>query len=261
MKFVHISDIHLVPEGTALYGAVPSDRFESCLRDIEDYHGDAAFCVISGDLAEFAEPEAYRYLKARLARFPVPTHLMIGNHDAREAFLATFPDHPVDGAGFVQHHLDNEIGVFLFLDTTRDGADAHDGQLCQARLDWLRARLEQAGDRPVYIFMHHPPFDIGIPYVDDIKLIEADGFAEALGTGRNVRHVFYGHVHRMTYVCWRGIPFTSLPSLNHQIALVADSVASEYCDEPPAYAVVTLAPDQMTVHFNTFLQRSPLHHT
>jgi hypothetical protein len=42
---------------------------------------------------------------------------------------------------------------------------------------------------------------------------------------------------------------------------VAASVEGEFCDEPPAYAVITLAPEQMTVHFNTFLQRNPLHQT
>jgi len=261
MKFIHISDIHLVPEGSVLNGGIPSDRFEACLQDIERHHKDAEFCVISGDLTEFAEPEAYAYLARRLARFPLPVFLMIGNHDTRETFLRAFPGHPVDEAGFIQYRHQTEAGVFLFLDTTRDGIDVHEGQLCALRLNWLRAQLEAAGDKPVYVFMHHPPFDLGIPYVDEIKLVEADAFAEVAGRALNLRHVFYGHVHRMTYVNWHGIPFTSLPSLNHQIPLVAASVEGEFCDEPPAYAVITLAPEQMTVHFNTFLQRNPLHQT
>ena len=97
--------------------------------------------------------------------------------------------------------------------------------------------------------------------VDKIRLIEADAFADMLKYGRDIRHVFYGHVHRMTYVNWRGTPFTSLPSLNHQIPLNAASVDGEFCDEPPAYGVVLIEDDQLTVHFNTFLQRNPLHQT
>jgi hypothetical protein len=97
--------------------------------------------------------------------------------------------------------------------------------------------------------------------VDNIRLIEAEAFAKALRYGRDIRHVFYGHVHRMTYVNWRGIPFTSLPSLNHQIPLNAASVDAEFCDEPPAYGVVQIENDQLTVHFNTFLHRNPLRQT
>ena len=85
--------------------------------------------------------------------------------------------------------------------------------------------------------------------------------AATIKYGQNIRHVFYGHVHRMTYVNWRGVPFTSLPSLNHQIPLNAGSVQGEFCDEPPAYGVVQIENDQLTVHFNTFLQRNSLHQT
>ena len=65
----------------------------------------------------------------------------------------------------------------------------------------------------------------------------------------------------MTSVNWRGIPFTSPPSLNHQIPMVPESVDGEFCDEPPAYCVVNVTTDQLVVHFNTFLQRNPLHQT
>ena len=61
----------------------------------------------------------------------------------------------------------------------------------------------------------------------------------------------------MTFVNWNGTAFTSLPSLNHQIPLNAVSVDGEYCDEPPAYGVVMIKDDQLTVHFNTFLTRNP----
>ena len=75
---------------------------------------------------------------------------------------------------------------------------------------------------------------------------------------QNIKHVFFGHVHRMTSVFWKGIQFTSVPSLNHQIPLVSQSINSEFCDEPPAYGVATIEGEQLTVHFNTFMQRNEL---
>lgn len=91
------------------------------------------------------------------------------------------------------------------------------------------------------------------------RLIEAEAFAETLRHGRNIRHLPYGHVHRMTCVNCRGIPFTSLPGPKHQTPLVGASVDGEFCDEPPACGVVRIADDQLTVHFNTFLHRTPPH--
>lgn len=261
MKFIHITDIHLVREGAPLYGNNPLERFDACLRDIEQWHRDAEFCVITGDLSDIAEKEAYELLKSRLAAFFLPCFLLIGNHDDRAVFQSVFPDHPTDPNGFIQYRHETAEGVFIFLDSTKDGHDVHEGQLCPARLDWLKAQLIDAGTKPVYVFLHHPPFDIGIPCVDEIRLIEADGFADALAHGRNLQHVFYGHIHRMTYVNWRGIPFTSLPSLNHQSPLVEASVDGDICDEPPAYGVVQIDQDQLTVHFNPYLQRTPMYYT
>ena len=63
MKFIHISDIHLVSGDGPLNGCVPSDRLNKCIQDITKWHGDAKFCVISGDLSEYAEKGAYQSLK------------------------------------------------------------------------------------------------------------------------------------------------------------------------------------------------------
>lgn len=261
LKFVHITDIHLRAEGEHLKGGIPSERFDACLDDIKKWHPDTSFAVISGDLSEFAEESSYQFLKSRLESLPFPCFLMIGNHDERATFLSVFDNHPQDQDGFIQHRHEADGNVFLFLDTTKSGANAHEGQLCEKRLAWFKSHLIDAGDKPTCVFMHHPPFDIGIQWIDGIKLGEAEGFSHALNHGRNIKHVFFGHVHRMTYVNWRKVPFTSLPSLNHQAALNPDSVDGRFCDEPPAYGVVLIERDQLTVHFNTFLQRNPLHQT
>jgi Icc protein len=258
MKLIHLTDLHLTSPGTELTGSDPSARLSDCLKDIEQWHSDASFCVISGDLADGANPAAYSWLKEQLAGFSIPTFLMTGNHDDRSVFLSVFDNHPCDENGFVQHSHKTEDGLFLFLDTTKDEANADEGQLCPQRLDWLRTQLINAGDTPVYLFMHHPPFDIGIAFVDDIKLVEHQELAAVMKQGRNVRHVFYGHVHRTTYVQWNGVSFTSLPSLNHQIPLIPESTGTTYSSEPPGYGVVLLNGDQMTVHFDAFLNRGAI---
>lgn len=255
MKFIHLTDIHLMAPGKLLCDSDPAANLDRVLQDIERWHNDAEFCVISGDLADEGDPEAYRWLQQRLQEFALPTFLMLGNHDVRENFLAVFADHPRDSAGFVQHSHDCDGTRFLFLDTLTGGPGIHDGELCPERMRWLESKLEQAADMPVILFLHHPPFDIGLPYVDDIKLRQPDAFYQTLQKAQNIRHIFYGHVHRMTYVNWRGYCFTSLPSTNHQIPLVPARVDSEYSVEPLAYGIVQISDDQVTVHFDAYLDR------
>ena len=79
MKFIHITDPHLMPAGTPLYGMDTRAILDACLDDIARFHGDADFCVITGDLTENGDSESYHWLKERLARFPLETRLLLGN--------------------------------------------------------------------------------------------------------------------------------------------------------------------------------------
>lgn len=257
MKLIHVTDPHLVSPGKPLWDLDAAARLDACLEDIAKWHGDADFCVVSGDLTDKGEPDAYNWLKDRLDRFPLKTFLMLGNHDERDAFRAALPNHAVDEAGFVQQSHQTDAGTFLFLDTKKAGR-VSEGELCATRRDWLERQLREAGTQPVYIFMHHPPCDIGVAYMDRIKLDDAETFGDLVTEAGNVKHIFFGHVHRPSYINWRGIPCTSLPGTNHQVPLVRESVGTAYSQEPPGYGIVTIGEDCIAVHFDACLNRSPV---
>ena len=252
MKFIHLTDLHLVPPGQTLWGLNPFERLEKCLHDMWTYHSDAAFCAISGDLAECGDMGTYSALKKRLESFPMVTHLMVGNHDLRENFLKAFGGG--DSSGFVQNHVTLGGSHFLFLDTLK-GAPSSAGLYDVPRRKWLLDKLAKASGSPVYIFMHHPPFNIHHDLMDLIPLEDGEGFGDLL-SAHKVRHIFFGHVHRTISGQWRGISYSALPGLNHQIPLVGGSVSTIYSDEPPMYAVVHLEGDQITVHSDPFLNRN-----
>jgi Icc protein len=256
MKLVHITDTHLVTPGHSLYQTDPYERLAQCIDDIVLNHADAAFCVLTGDLAHKGELAAYHGLAKQLARLRMPTYPLLGNHDFRAPFREALPDAPRDADGFVQAALRREEGDFLFLDTLDEGVNG--GKYCEKREAWLRARLDEAGERPVYLFMHHPPFSIHIPCVDRIALAQPERFA-ALVAGRNIRHLFYGHVHRPVCGSWHGIPVSTMRGLNHQVPFDLKTVSPvPKSHEPPAYAVVFIDPDQVTVHFHDYLDRTTL---
>ena len=119
MKFIHVTDLHLVPEGELLWGLSPVETLDACLADIARHHADAAFVAVTGDLAERGEVAAYQLLKDRLAGLALPAVLLLGNHDDRANFRSVFSDTPLDRGGFVQQARAAHGGVFLFLDRVR----------------------------------------------------------------------------------------------------------------------------------------------
>ncbi|MBL0372190.1 phosphodiesterase [Rhizobium sp. KVB221] len=255
MKFIHFTDLHLVAPGAKLWGLDPSANLRACLDDIAKHHPDAEFCAITGDLTERGDTEVYSFLSQTLAAFALPTHVILGNHDDRDNFKTANPDHPVDHAGFVQHAIEKDGRVFLFLDTLK-GPPSSAGLYDAPRREWLKSELEKAAGKPVYLFMHHPPFAIAHPLMDLIMLDDPEDFA-ALLKGHDVRHIFFGHGHRAVSGTWRGISFSALPSLNHQLPLVGGSVQTVYSVEPLAYSVVHITDDGIIIHNDAFLDRQP----
>lgn len=252
MKFIHITDTHLVPPGQLLYGLDPEARLKACIGDINRNHADATFAIVTGDLAHYGEVAAYHALRAVFAELRMPLHLLIGNHDSRDNFLAVFEESPRDENGFVQFTLDTPIGTFICLDSNEP--DVPYGILCERRLDWLRRRLDAAGDRPVYLFVHHPPFSVGIRRMDENALRQPERLAAVLDGRHNIKHLFYGHLHRPIAGSWRGIPTSTMRATNHQVALdlVVEGVVPG-SHEPPAYAVVLADAEQTVVHFHDYL--------
>ena len=260
MKLIQVSDLHFVPPGTRLFGLDPRARLAAAIADINQHHGDAELCLFTGDLADHGAPEAYQALRETLAALQLPYRLMIGNHDDRDHFQSAFPEAPRDEHGFVQSVVASGAGDIVLLDTHEPGQAS--GSFCAQRQAWLRARLAEAG-RPVTIFMHHPPLDIGIPSLDRIGLVDKQGFAEVVaGAGAGaagIRHIFFGHVHRPVSGSWHGIPYAALRSLVHQVPfdLVTESPVP-YDHAPPGYNVIFLNADDTVVHHHEFLDASRL---
>ena len=257
MKFIHLTDTHVVGGGRHLYGADPARRLALAVDSINTEHGDAAFVIVTGDMTHWGDAAAYEAFAAQVERLTMPVHLMVGNHDNTADFAARFPAAPRDENGFVQFALDTPHGRALCLDTTLPGTSA--GGLCADRLGWLSARLA-ASDGPILLFMHHPPFPVGIAAMDAIMMRDAEAFHDVIAPHKpRIRHLFFGHVHRAIFGNWRGISFSCMRGLNHQVALdlSPDRTAIEGDLASPAYGVVLLDDQMVTVHMHDFTDTSP----
>ena len=251
MKFIHLTDTHVIGDGL-LYGQDPAARLGAAVASINGEHGDAGFVVLTGDMTHWGDAAAYARFLREIEKLTMPVHLMVGNHDDTAAFGEAFPETPRDDNGFVQSSFETLFGRFLLLDTK--DPETHAGAYCLARQAWLDREMEQT-DGPIVLFMHHPPFKTGIASMDRIMLQDAETFYEVIAPHKaRIRHLFFGHVHRAIFGNWRGMSYSCMRGLNHQVALEingsADRIAGNFA--PPAYGVVTLSDDQVTVHLHDF---------
>ncbi|MBZ9994288.1 phosphodiesterase [Mesorhizobium sp. BH1-1-4] len=246
MRIIHVTDTHLVGPGNLLFTLDPTQRLEVVLRKIEAEFSDADLCVISGDLTDGGEPEAYRTLRDRLDNFPVPTRLLIGNHDNRENFRRAFPETPIDDNGFIQSFDDLEGTRLIYLDTPEPGAPQ--GRLCDKRLGWLKSTLEGAAGKSVVIFTHYPFLSIGLPTFRNILLSNPRDVMPLLHAHGGVRHIFCGHAHVAMAGQWEGIPFTISAGTCHHIVPDLASPDLRFIALTPQFDVATITTEMIHVH-------------
>lgn len=215
-----ISDMHIRAAGELVAGRIDTFSYlPMCVDRINALPQLPDLVVASGDLADSGSVEEYRRIQAELARLAMPYCVMPGNHDLRAPMREVFGASaalPVSEERHLQYALDLEETRLLCLDTLDEGKEG--GWLCIDRLDWLHDELA-ASSKPALIFLHHPPFDCGIPGMDAIKLGNPDALAEVLAEHDHVIGLASGHVHRSVFTQWAGLPACICPSPAHQIHL------------------------------------------
>ena len=90
MKIIQITDTHLMPVKANLYNLNPSINLEACVNSINKFHHDSDLCIITGDLTNNGDRQAYLDLRKILNKLNIPFYMLIGNHDHREIFYKIF---------------------------------------------------------------------------------------------------------------------------------------------------------------------------
>ncbi len=142
MKLIWLTDLHFVPAPQTLSNHDPRVRLQLAIDDINQYHQDATYCIITGDLTDDGQPETYQQLQAMLAQLTIPVLPLAGNHDERSALLAVFTPPTTPGSEFVQYSVDTFEGRLVCLDTIIPGKS--NGRICHQRFAWLKETLETA---------------------------------------------------------------------------------------------------------------------
>lgn len=244
---IHVSDPHFLAGGARLGGRYDvEENFARTLDAIRRVHPHPAAIVITGDLADLGEPDAYRRLRAAVE--PVAAELdtvviwVAGNHDERPALRAGLLDlapteEPVTGV------WDLDGLRLIALDTTVPGW--HHGDLDRGQLDWLARILEEPAPHGTLLAMHHPPLPSHLPLFDILELQHQDELAAVI-RGTDVRGILAGHLHYSAHGTFAGVPVSvsSATCYTMNVALPAPDVNG--MDAAQAFQLVHVHPDTIT---------------
>ncbi|MEU4444813.1 phosphodiesterase [Actinosynnema sp. NPDC050801] len=215
MLIAHLSDPHL---RTDVLAGEPAASLSRALGRVLAVDPRPDCVVITGDLTEFGQVDAYVQLRDLIGDFPVPLHLTTGNHDDPAALLEVFGGTPFLGGGVSAHYAVAHPGfTIVALDSWRPDGPA--GRLGDEQLSWLDDVLAQRPDVPTFVCLHHPPVAVGIPYLDGMRLEDGPALGDVLARHGNVARVLAGHVHRAISVPFAGTAVSVAPSTYRQTSL------------------------------------------
>jgi 3',5'-cyclic AMP phosphodiesterase CpdA len=257
LKIIHLSDPHFSSVKPNRFGLDTNYRLKMALNSVQKNHSDASFIAITGDLANSGKEKAYRELKKIINNFPIPIHLILGNHDNKKSFNNVFPLCKDDK--FVQYVKEYNNNVCIFLDTVIK--DEEFGTICEERINWIQKQLKKKERKNIYLFMHHFPLDSKLPWMEkNAYFKDKKKFWDLILQYPNIKHIFTGHLHRLINANYKGIGISVTRSTNFQVAYTPNS-NEDYLTtrEKPTYSVVTIEDGDILIHNHEFLDEDKVY--
>lgn len=244
---IHVSDPHFLAGGAALGGRYDVEatfaRTTDAIRAVDPA---PAAIVVTGDLADLGEPDAYRRLRNALEpvahELGAPIVWVAGNHDERPALRAGLldgapTDEPVTGV------WDLDGLRLIALDTSVPGW--HHGDLDEEQLAWLRDLLDSPAPDGTLLAMHHPPLPSHLPLFDILELRNQDALADAI-RGSDVRAILAGHLHYSSMGTFAGIPVSVASATCYTMNVARPAAEVNGMDAAQAFNLVHVRPDTIT---------------
>ena len=218
MLIAQISDLHVAEDGELMRNFVDSNaKLAEAIAYLNGLERRPDIVLATGDLTDHGRPQQYALLEDILSELECPIYLVPGNHDEREplremALRMGLSFVPTEGP--IQYVIDDWPVRLVAVDSMREGR--HDGQLDDARLAWIDHVLGQEPDRPTLLFLHHPPFETGIWWMDLMGLEGSDRLRDIVARHPQLVRIISGHLHRPIETMWGSTLVSCAPSTAHQ---------------------------------------------
>ncbi|MET4157851.1 metallophosphoesterase [Agromyces sp. PvR057] len=243
----HVSDTHLLDGGALLGGEADTvGALASTASQLALLGTALDAIVVTGDVADLGEPDAYRRVRAVLEPLAAAAEAelvwVMGNHDERDAFRVGLLDADPAGDAPVDHVVDVGGVRVIALDSSVPGY--HHGALDGRTLAWLDAQLSEPAPYGTVLALHHAPIPTPIALMDVLELRGQDALAEVV-RGRDVRLILGGHLHYATNGSFAGIPVAVAGATAYTLDVAASARKLVGVDGGRSFSLVHLFDDSV----------------
>ena len=222
-KIAQISDLHL---------SAHQDKNAEHLRSVIHYINTSVqpqHVIVSGDLVDYDRSiEAYYFVRQQLDTLQAPYAVIPGNHDDCQALAIVFQDKFSfkDSRATLDSVLNDMQSplALIMLDSVITGETK--GGCSPKQIHWLE-EVCQSTDKPILIFIHHPPLSFSTldahlrqsieafnPALGEaLEFLGAEHLAEMVQRYPTIKGLFCGHLHCAVQFLWQGKHFAVAPSI------------------------------------------------
>ncbi len=243
LRIIQITDLHLQAHPEEGLGWCPhcddldtTETLSTVLDDIQVNEPCFDALVVTGDIAQKGEAEAYRRFVRLLQDEGSPVYCLPGNHDDRQQLSAALDGDVVSMPRFII----KKDWLLLFLDTSRRGVDQ--GEISTIQLGWIKAMVEKFPQHHAALFIHHHPLPVGSEWLDTHHgMIGADAALAQLDTLPQLKTIVCGHIHQQLDRQHGNIRVLGTPSTCLQF--LPESEQLSFTAQTPAYRRLVLHRD------------------
>jgi len=213
MIIAQISDTHIALDAEDTDQRIQD--FNTVITDINALVPQPDLIIHTGDIVHNGRQDEYAKAIDILSKAKAPVYAIVGNKDNRTHMREAFANFGFlsTQSNFIDYIVDDFPINLIMLDTLCP--DSNLGDFCQDRLNHLDEMINRGMQKPVAIFMHHPPCEIYVgPNLIHFK--NPDNMLElckVLQQADNVISIFSGHVHRSTIGRVDDIPVTVMTAV------------------------------------------------
>ncbi|GAA2500362.1 metallophosphoesterase [Terrabacter carboxydivorans] len=241
----HLSDPHLIAGGGLLGGHIDTEaQLRAALSRVEGSGERFDALVISGDLADTGDPEAYALLREIVEpvteRLGCALVLTGGNHDERRplarALHGVDTDEPQDTVTVV-----NGLRI-IAIDSAVPGY--HHGGFSDDQFAWLARELADPADHGTVLVIHHAPITYRSPVMQLLDFDDVDRLRGVID-GSDVRAVLSGHLHVTSFGTLGGVPVFVAGGVSYVDDVGAPRELLMAVDGPQSWNLVEVHADQV----------------
>ena len=217
VRMALISDTHIAADSSDNYrGFSPHENLKNVIAQVSGMQFNLG--VLNGDLArktgEPADYSAFVNFFDPLAD-KMPTLITLGNHDDRKNARSALAKRSGEVQPVEQKLVTTlDAGPFdLVLLDSLMATNISQGQLGHNQRDWLGAYLDAQISKPQIVFVHHNPDPN-----NDGALVDADRLLAILRPRRQLKALFFGHLHVYTQAQQDGLHLINLPATGYNFA-------------------------------------------